>query len=289
MADLSGLIAFGSEVLANLPEFLFIVQILVYWGFIMLFGWIVMFGYRTYSPPVTRFLARLCFGFIALVCGVSVSGLINLDVGSYRILYSFAQLDVFMGGLISSFVLLLSVYLISRNIFNINGIKKAIGRLQKRLESAEKAKGDKKLLRRPSMVAGLLIFVCYLVFALLNFQGFPVMSERVFSVLGISQGELESLMESAREAQNITDSKGGCASVMSVLQANYEKMLNNELPVYENQGTKNMIESETGSKVVMMYTAVYKGREYILAVMENEKVCSATEGRLCSCFDYGSI
>ncbi|RLJ10020.1 MAG: hypothetical protein DRP15_01515 [Candidatus Aenigmatarchaeota archaeon] len=121
----------------------------------------------------------------------------------------------------------------------------------------------------------------------MNFHGYPDFSSRIFSEMGMSDEDVASFIESAKQSQNMN--KEGCENVIKLLQENSDAMNSGDLPVYTNPETRRVIENESGAKVIQMYSVESGGKKYVLALLDNKKICSATENTLCSCFDYGSI
>ncbi|RLJ08924.1 MAG: hypothetical protein DRP16_00040 [Candidatus Aenigmatarchaeota archaeon] len=284
MADIPSLMNFGMNLLQWLPQFLFILQILVYLGFISFFGWIVMLGYRTYSSYSVKFILKFGFGFVSLVCGIGisdgVSGFLNFNEGLGTLL-RFAQADVFAGGVVSSVVLSLAVFLITRNIYNIGGLEKAIKKLEQRLEKARRAEKS-KLLKNPGFLLGVAVFFGFIVFSVSGFRGFPNFSERIFQEAGISPQEITDLFGS------VQNQKSDCVSPLVLFQFHSKELMNGKAEVYENQNVKDMFERESGENIKVMYRLDYQGEEYILGITES-KMCSSSEKGFCSCFEFGNL
>jgi len=268
-----GVMEFGMKLVESLPEFLFILQVLIYFGFVSFFGWIVMLGYRTYSSYPLRLGLRYIMGFLALVCGIGISGFFTWfrDV---NVFLELSQMDVFISGILASLILGICVFLITRNIFNISGIKKAIERLEKRLERAEKTK-RKDILRNPGFLVGISILIAFLGFSLSHFQGFPSLAERVSQEMGMSLQDFQTLFGSPQGEE--------CVGPLILFQRYGEDIMNGKIEPYENREVKNRIEEYAGEEVKVMYRVSYQGREYVLAITQG-KVCSF-QNRVCSCFE----
>ena len=284
MADISSLMNFGMNLFQWLPQFLFVLQILVYLGFISFFGWIVMLGYRTYSSYFVKFVLKFGFGFVSLVCGIGISDRIYnlLPFGDgLGTLLRFVQADVFAGGIVSSVVISLAVFLITRNIYNTGGLEKAIKTLEHRLEKARETEKS-KLLKNPGFLLGLAVFFGFIVFSVSGFSGFPSFSERIFQELGISPQEITGLFGS------VQNERYDCVSPLVLFQSHSKELMNGKAEIYENQNVKEMFEKESGESVKVMYRLGYQGKEYILAITES-KICSSSEKGFCSCFEFGSL
>lgn len=262
-----GFVDFSTQLLQSLPEFLFILQILVYFGFVSVFGWIVMLGYRTYSSYPVKLGLRYGFGFLSLVCGIGISRFFSIE----GVFFKLAQFDVFFGGLISSLILMISVFFITRNVFNISGIKKAIEKLEKRLERAEKI-SRKNLWKEWSFVLGIVILLVFVGFSLANFQGFPDITERISKEIGISPQEFSEMLPS----------ENSCMSPLVLFQVYGNDIMNGRIKPYKDSEFEKRLKEE-GKEIKVMYKLGYKGKEYILVITKNE-ICSFSESKLCSCF-----
>ena len=284
MADIPSLMNFGMNLLQWLPQFLFILQILVYLGFISFFGWIVMLGYRTYSSYFVKFVLKFGFGFVSLVCGIGISDRIYnlLPFGDgLGTLLRFVQADVFAGGVVSSVVISLAVFLITRNIYNTGGLEKAIKTLEHRLEKARETEKS-KLLKNPGFLLGLAVFFGFIVFSVSGFRGFPNFSERIFQEAGISPQEITGLFGS------VQNQKSECVSPLVLFQFHSKELMNGKAEIYENQNVKEIFEKESGESVKVMYRLDYQEKEYILGITES-KMCSSSEKGFCSCFEFGNL
>jgi hypothetical protein len=192
--DISGLLQAAPIVLNEMPQVISGLQIVFYIVLILGAGSIIMIGYRGYMHSLLKLLARIGLGFVALVAAIGISNSIPLFIDSgFFIMIQKLLLNPIIGIIISTPVLTICMYLISHNIFNIPGIKKQIEKLQSMLKHAEEVtiKEAKKL--EPVRIVGIIILVVFLAFALINFQGFPSMSDELFSFIGLTPEDIQEL------------------------------------------------------------------------------------------------
>ncbi len=286
MPDLSQLVQIAPTMMKDLPQILFGLQVIFYIVLILIFGSIIIKGYRGYMHFAVRLLLRLGFGFIALVCGLGLSGLIPMfsDDVFYTLIQSIL-INPFIGIVISTAVLTISLYLISHNIFNIPGMKKQIAKLQEKLKKAEEvtSKAVKKRLE-PIRIVGIVILVVFLGFSLINFQGFPSLGEELFSFIGITPEEIEELgkyLEGLGIGKEIPEN---CVSILTLIDENLDDFLNDRLPESMDPGIKSMIESNSGFTIVKVYQVTHDQRNFFLGI-EKDNVCSATATEFCECLD----
>jgi hypothetical protein len=290
LPDISGLVGIVPTMLKDLPQILLGAQIVFYIVLILAFGSIIAKGYRGYMHFALRLLLRLGLGFVALVCGLALSGLIPMFTND--IFYSMVQsmfVNPTLGIIISTAVLTVSLYLMSHNIFNVPGMKKQIDKLQEKLKRAEEvaAKSGKKMLE-PVRIAGIVILAVFLVFSFLNFQGFPSLGEDVFSFLGISPEDIEELSSYAQGFSAGGEIPEGCVPVLTLMENNYDDFINDRLAESEDPGIKSMIEIGSGLTVTKVYMVTHEQMGFFVAIA-GSSICSATQSRFCECLDMGSI
>jgi hypothetical protein len=281
MAD--GLSGIAQAIFSSPESFLLLlnlIQIVVHLGLAMFFGWIIMLGWRTYTRSAVRFFLRLGFGFVALICGIGLSGLIgsSLLAGPLAELLSLVQLDIMVGGLVSAFILMVSIYLISTNIYNAGGLKKEIGRLQERLKIAEglmKKTGRAVNSKAPTMIIGVVILLGLVIFSLVNFQGYPSFADDIGSFLGFSPSDFGGTSGTA----------AGCIPPISLFMANMEKIQSGDLEPYTDATLENEIESQSGHPIEAMLLIEHEGRDYVIAMSSDQHICVATTTDFCSCMD----
>lgn len=290
MPDISQLIQIAPTMMKDLPQILFGLQVILYIVLILVFGSIIIKGYRGYMHFAVRLLLRLGFGFIALVCGLGISGLIPMFSGdAFYTLIQSLLINPFIGIVISTAVLTISLCLISHNIFNIPGMKKQISKLQEKLKKAEEvtSKVVKKRLE-PIRIVGIVVLVVFLVFSLINFQGFPSLGEELFSFIGITPEEVEELgkyMEDLGIGKEIPEN---CVPILTLIDENLDDFLNDRLPESTDLGIKSLIESNSGFTIVKVYQVTHDQRNFFLGI-EKDNVCSATATEFCECLDLKSV
>jgi hypothetical protein len=122
------------------------------------------------------------------------------------------------------------------------------------------------IISHPFRVLGIGIIILVLGFSMVNFRGFPSMTEGISSMFGFPLGGDENLPE-------------GCVGAGRLVLK-----YNPSLTPLEDESIKAMIESGAGIEIHWMYMIDYEGENYILAIDSNfENVCSATEEKFCQC------
>jgi uncharacterized membrane protein len=302
MADFSSMLAFAPELLKGMPVIFQAVQAVAYVFFILFFGSIIIRDFRGYLPWYMKLLARIGFGFIALICSVALAPLIPISgTGIFNLIFILVQLNLWIAGIISTVVLTLSLFLISNKIYNMRGMERAMEKLKLRMEKAksvEKEMAGKSIVQRilqPLTLAGIVIFAGFIVIALVNFRGFPNPTDNVLSAIGLNQSDLDKLsglIESVSPGQNQTPP--GCASPIELIQSLNTSSVNEltsvigQLPLYTDSGTKSLIESGSHETVFQIYKVTYNQRAYALAITTSQSVCSATGTQFCGCINFGS-
>ena len=290
LPDISGLIEFAPAMLRDLPQILFGLQVIFYIVMILFFGSIILKGYRGYAHFAVSFLLRLGFGFIALVCGLGLSTLIPpFSNDAFYSLIQSVLINPFIGMIISTAVLTISLYLISHNMFNISGIRKQIDRLQERLKKAEDTSakaGGKRL--EPLRIAGLVILVVLIAFSLMNFQGFRPFGDDLFSYMGITPEEIEELGRYLKGIGGGDDLPSSCVPVFTLVQENFNDFLNNRLPESTDASVKSLIEGSSGLTMAKVYHVTHEGMTFYLGLTA-EKVCSSTHDEFCECMEIESV
>jgi hypothetical protein len=298
MADFSNMLAFAPELLRSLPFIMQVLQATAYIVFIMFFGSVIMRGFRGYLPWHVRLLARVGFGFIALICGIALSPFISIGAtGIFGMFFAIFQVGVVIGCIISAAVLTVSLFLISRGLYNIKAIEKAIEKLKSLLEKAKEAERDlagktlKQKILKPTRIAGIAVLAALLVFGLANFRGFPNQTELVLSSMGLTMGDLQNLSDymdalSPEPGQSMPE---GCVSPLELAQNFQESIIQNDLPVYADSGIRNLIEGKSGESIAIVYRVEYKQRVYALAITTRQSICSATGTSFCGCINLGSL
>ncbi len=148
------------------------------------------------------------------------------------------------------------------------------------------------LLGNPMRIGGIAIIAGVIMFSLINFRGFPESNviETVSSMLGIPSEQLNNLFGNR-------DMPEGCIGPAQLFIKYGAKL--STLAEYKNEKIKNMIESSSGQKVVVMYNVEYNEKYYIMAItlpsdvepesasgfqlISQANICSAMQDKFCSC------
>lgn len=157
--------------------------------------------------------------------------------------------------------------------------------------------GD-SMIADPLKIAGVAIIVLLVVFSATNFRGFPSIFESLSSLIGMDP---ENLMSLAGAGENLPE---GCAPVMKILMKEGISIVGGE-NIYSNHSVEEIIESETGRQVMLMYESEYRGMEQIISItlppeietdglsneelMNNAEICSAANGVFCECVSMPDI
>jgi hypothetical protein len=193
------------------------------------------------------------------------------------------QLDMFIGMLVSSIVLLAAMKLMTLSVPYSAVLKEKIKRMMDKLEKRKDkdAKMPEDRLRHPATIAGLVIFIGFIAFSLINFHGFPDMKQNIFSSLGISDSDMAQINDAMNQFQSspFANLSAGCMSTLSEIQG--KEGLQDE--VYEDDAVKVMIEQAAGGPVSEMYKLESGGKTLINAAMASGKHCFATPTEFCIC------
>jgi len=280
----------------------------VYILFVFMSGWTIMKGFRGYLTWYMRFLGRLGFGFLSLICAIGIAPLIPIGgTGLIGTILSMMQINFFAAGIASTLILTISLLFISDKIYNAKAMEKSMEKLKAKLEKAksfEKEMAGKPRLQRilrPVNLIGIAILVTLLAIALINFRGFPDPAKDIqnatgnmLSDLGITSEDIKNFC-SFLEGYNQTGTfSEDCAGPIEIVQS-FNASLNDipaiisQLPVYVDSGVKSLIESGSGESVELMYRVEYREQTYALALTGAQNVCTATGGKFCGCMNLGSL
>ena len=290
--DLSGLLQTAPIILNEMPQIITGLQIVFYIVLILGFGSIIIKGYRGYMHPVVSFLARVGFGFVALVCALGIANIIPIFIeNDFYVMIQQLLINPIVGVIVSTAVMTVSVYLISHNMFNVTGMKKGIEKLQAKLNHAEEvlAKGVKRV--EPVRIVGAVVLVAFIVIALLNFQGFPSMSDELFAFMGVTPEDIQELSQYVDNIGgfNGDDTPEGCEPIINLIQPNLDAFIAGELPESNDQLIISMIENGAGINVFKLYHITHDNTVYYLAIADDgNTVCSAKSNQFCSCLDLQS-
>jgi hypothetical protein len=146
-------------------------------------------------------------------------------------------------------------------------------------------------LRDPYVIAGAAIIVAVVIFSVLNFSGFPSVTEGVASMLGMSDEQFKSLTGGGPLPE-------GCVATVRILMKQGVSVVGGE-NTYSDDMLKGIIEAATGRSVMLMYKTDYEGSGYIISItipkgmeasnvsndemMKNAEICSSTSDTFCDC------
>lgn len=306
MVDISSLGEMAG-LLQNLPEIMFWAQIVIYIFLIFFFGSIAMKGYKGYLQGKLHLLLRIGSGFVCLVTGIGLSSFLPLV--SENMILKIAQIDLIIGGVISSIVLLVSLYIITLRFPRSIVINKEIEALRQKLaKTKDRPPSPGKI--DPFMIIGVVIIIVFLIISLMNFRGFPNMTEDMLSQLGItpeelgqmgdllegtgSNGGLEGLLPEGMVIEGgkpLDQQSPECMSAMLAMVPIQDQLQDPEFlmsHMYSNQAVESMIERESGKTVIQMFRVTEGGSDIIIAVTEDMFSCTATLTELCLCAGAGS-
>ena len=179
--------------------------------------------------------------------------------------------------------------MISHNIFNIPGIKNHIKKFEEKMKKAEEVaanaaqlKGIKKigLIR----VIGVAVLAVFLVISLINFQGFPSISDEMFSFIGITPEDIDELAEYMDKIPGSANIPENCVPILTLIEANYNAILSDSLPESTDEGIKTMIETGSGFSIEKVFEISHEQNTHYIGV-EKDNLCSATASEFCECFD----
>jgi hypothetical protein len=149
------------------------------------------------------------------------------------------------------------------------------------------------------MIAGVVIIAVFFAFSLLSFRSIPSISDGVASLLGMDPGQFNSLIG--------TNTPEGCVSPVKIMMSKGVSVVRSE-NIYQDENVKNMIESASGRRVMMMYKTDFEGKEYIISitvpygmatsntsalnneeVLNNSEICVSTLEKLCGCIKIPDV
>ncbi len=301
MVDISSLGEMAG-LLQNLPEIMFWAQIVIYIFLIFFFGSIAMKGYKGYLQGKLHLLLRIGSGFVCLVTGIGLSSF--LPFVSENMILKISQIDLIIGGAISSIVLLVSLYIITLRFPRSVIINKKIEALRQTLaKTKDRPPSPRKI--DPYMIIGVVIIIIFLIISLMNFRGFPNMTEDMLSQLGITpeelsqmgdllggtggNGGLEGLLPEGvviEGGKPLNQQTPECMSAMLAMTSIQDQLQDPEFLMshsYSNEGIESMIERESGKNVMQMFRVTEGGSDIIIAVTEDMFSCFATPSELCLC------
>jgi len=158
-------------------------------------------------------------------------------------------------------------------------------------EAKAKAGDDSGLggfFRDPHKVSGLAIMLAVIIASVVFFEGFPNPGESFTSMFGLTMDDFANLSQSMKDLPPfLLGDNEGCISPIALagLQSQLQDQEFVRSHVYENQGTKALVEGDAGEAVIRMIKMDHEGKEVILAVTEGLKLCYLTDGKFCGCLD----
>jgi hypothetical protein len=282
--DPSALAASLSEIMANLPVILGWLQTITYILLVLFFGSIAVIGFRIYAPFWKKLLIRVVFGFLSLFSGAAIAGFMPLPD---NILIKLVQIDLLIGGVVSSIIFAVSLYILSKALNSEDTIKRAIERLQAALKKELARPKPKSMWSSPFFLAGVVIIALFLIFSAANFRGFPSFQDSLMDTFGMTPEDFESLgdvldnVKDMNMPEGIADMPSECLDLLSAIGRSPESMT--ELADYTNPTLKSIIESSTGQSVLDMKRTSVQGGLVIVAITSEGQTCIASETELCIC------
>jgi len=270
------------EVFTNLPEFLGIVQIIIYIALVLFFGSIIMLGFRAYIHWIVRILIRLGVGALALIAGLALAPLLPLAALFGPTLAPFLpifQVDVLIGGIVSSIIIGICLYMITFELIDAKKIERRIESLRKKLDKARRRKPTQQV--KFIRIGGIVLVAVFLIFSLVNFRGFPDPMALIAAAVGIEPDEFSDLL-SGFSGFGDGGLSGECIDAATLL-ARYQEELPTLLQMHEDAVLEQAFEATSGSPLQQMFSAELEGTTVVLAIMENGDNCFATATEVCVC------
>lgn len=273
-----------SGIVENLPELLQTVQIITYVLLALFFGSIVVLGFRVYAPFWKKLLLRVGFGFLSLFSGIAISPFVPVQD---NIIARMMQLDIIIGGVVSSVIFAISLFLISNGLSSVDTLRRAIERLHERLRKEQAKPKPKNKLSSPYFLAGIVLIALFLLFSAANFRGIPSMEQNILSEFGITAEDLASISDIAGDIQTslpegtekITNE---CMDASLLLTKNTDKLGDLQEP-YDNPQMKKSMEDASGETVISITSGQIEGTAIVIGITDAGSVCLATPNELCFC------
>jgi hypothetical protein len=200
---IADILNFVTGILENSPEVLFYVQIIAYILLLLFFGRIVILGYRNYIPGWVGLLLKAATGLVVLFAAITLSSMFTLTGQIGRII-NLVQGNILIFGILTSIIMIFAIYLISKNFPNSKGIRNALQRIDHRMERAQQKKPAKSNFE-PTLALGVLVILALLLFSVVIFQGYPNLSDRLYSEMGTTQEEIAGIFSLAGNAMGSSD------------------------------------------------------------------------------------
>jgi hypothetical protein len=292
LEDMMGIMSIAPAILRDFPAIMGVMQWISYIFLALFFGSIAIKGYRGYMNTWVRLGVRFGIGFFCLVMGFTIASFIPVETtNAFLLMIQRDLINTLVGGLISSFTVMGTIFLATHNIFDIQGMTAHVKRMEEKLRKAEQIsreeskKDIQQKIMDPYRFAGIVVFIILLIFTIAAFPGFPDAGENLLSTLGLEQEDLDTLLQQIGGDQALPQ---GCESLLAILQANGDDLINNRLPTSNDQTARSLATAE-GHTPVAMYRANYNGDEYILVVSSDSYMCHVKDSQLCGCLDVSSF
>lgn len=265
-----------TELISQLPVVFNYLQIFSYVILILFFGASALKGWKGFLPWFYKWPFRIAAGAVCLLVGFSIADYIpTLNTGIFRIFQS----HIIAAGLVSAIIMGIALYLISIKLpSTVESHKREILRLQNKVSKMKRVKPNKVF-----MAAGIVIIAGLLVFAAINWKGFPPnMADELFSSL-IPEGELPGGIVLGPGMSKLNPE---CMSIITLMQQSPEIM--SSPSSYENDVLSSAMEEFGGSPVIELYKVEHEGQVMIFGLLENNLMCISTETEVCACAEQGA-
>jgi hypothetical protein len=271
----------AAAIFQMLPTLLAVTNIIVYIVAILFFGSIAAKGWRGYMAWPKKLGLRVLLGAVCVITGVAITPLLRLDNPMIKLL----QLDMIAGMLIATIVLFAALKLMTLNVPYSMVLKERIAHLQSRLEKRKdkEAEMPKNRLKSPTTIAGIVVFIAFIVFAMMNFHGLPDTKTNLLQSMGLSEADFAKITDAMNAFQNspLGNMSAGCLASLQEMQG--KPSLYENPPAYANDVLKAEIASKAGQNVAGLYKIDSNGRSLVIALLENGKQCYATTTEFCMC------
>jgi hypothetical protein len=270
-----------AEIFQMLPTLLSLVNIIVYVVAVLFFGSIAAKGWRGYLSWPKKLALRLALGFVCVVTGVSVAPFLRLDGPFFKVM----GIDLIAGMIVSTVVIYAAMKLMMLSVPYSLVLKEKIRVLQERLDRRKDrdAEAPKSKIRHPATVAGIVILVVFIAFALLNFRGVPDIRQSMLSGLGLSEEDFSRITEAMNQYASSPLANMSASCLVTVQEMQGKEGLWNNPPQYTNAALEAEIESKSGDSVAGMFKLESGGKTLIVAMLNNTKQCYATTTEFCTC------
>jgi len=254
-----------------------VISIVIDLAIILFFGSIALIGYKGYLSGIRKLGMRLFFGLVCFMGGVALAPFIPIGDQLLKLM-----VGSLIGDAISAAVIAVALRLMTLNLpYSLvlrEKIKVLQDKLDKRSDRDAKVPNDRTL--EPATVAGILVFLGFIVFSLLNFHGFPDIMKDTMSAMGLGDKELAEISALASQYENspLANMSAACRSSVSLLGVSGLTDT-----VYEDQALKAIIETKENDTVSEMYKMESNGKVLINAALSSGKHCYTTQTEFCYC------